>query len=57
MTDRVDEWALNYLQDFDGTPLQSVAKGAVDLGKLQGRGREEGCRRGRRSLQARARPS
>ncbi len=35
MSDRVDEWALNYLQDFDGTPLQSVAKGAVDLGKLQ----------------------
>jgi molecular chaperone HtpG len=35
MTDRVDEWALNYLQEFDGTPLQSVAKGAVDLGKLQ----------------------
>jgi molecular chaperone HtpG len=35
MTDRVDEWALNYLQDFDGTPMQSVAKGAVDLGKLQ----------------------
>ena len=35
MVDRVDEWALNYLQDFDGTPLQSVAKGAVDLGKLQ----------------------
>jgi molecular chaperone HtpG len=35
MTDRVDEWALNYLQEFDGTPMQSVAKGAVDLGKLQ----------------------
>jgi molecular chaperone HtpG len=35
MTDRVDEWALNYLHDFDGTALQSVAKGAVDLGKLQ----------------------
>ncbi|WP_311223046.1 MULTISPECIES: molecular chaperone HtpG [unclassified Acidovorax] len=35
MADRVDEWALNYLQDFDGTPLQSVAKGAVDLGTLQ----------------------
>ena len=35
MADRVDEWALNYLHDFDGTPLQSVAKGAVDLGKLQ----------------------
>lgn len=35
MTDRVDEWALNYLHDFDGTPLQSVAKGSVDLGSLQ----------------------
>ncbi|MDB5954140.1 molecular chaperone HtpG [Ramlibacter sp.] len=35
MTDRVDEWALSYLTEFDGTPLQSVAKGQVDLGKLQ----------------------
>ncbi len=35
MTDRVDEWALNFLQEFDGTSLQSVAKGAVDLGSLQ----------------------
>lgn len=35
MTDRVDEWALNYLTHFDDIPLQSVAKGAVDLGKLQ----------------------
>jgi len=35
MTDRVDEWALSYLHEFDGTPLQSVAKGAVDLGQLQ----------------------
>ena len=35
MTDRVDEWALSFLHEFDDTPLQSVAKGAVDLGKLQ----------------------
>jgi molecular chaperone HtpG len=35
MTDRVDEWALNFVQAFDGAPLQSVAKGAVDLGTLQ----------------------
>ena len=35
MTDRVDEWALNYLHEFEGTALQSVARGAVDLGKLQ----------------------
>ena len=35
MTDRVDEWALSHLSEFDGTAMQSVAKGAVDLGKLQ----------------------
>jgi molecular chaperone HtpG len=35
MTDRVDEWTLSFLREFDGTPLQSVAKGAVDLGELQ----------------------
>jgi molecular chaperone HtpG len=35
MSDRVDEWALSFLSEFDGTPMQSVAKGAVDLGKLQ----------------------
>jgi molecular chaperone HtpG len=35
MTDRVDEWALSHLHEFDGTPLQSVAKGQVDLGSLQ----------------------
>ncbi|MBX3609346.1 MAG: molecular chaperone HtpG [Hydrogenophaga sp.] len=35
MVDRVDEWALSFLPEFDGTPLQSVAKGAVDLGDLQ----------------------
>ena len=35
MSDRVDEWALGFLSEFDGTPLQSVAKGAFDLGKLQ----------------------
>jgi molecular chaperone HtpG len=35
MADRVDEWALSHLHEFDGTPLQSVAKGAFDLGTLQ----------------------
>jgi len=35
MADRVDEWALNFVHEFDGTALQSVAKGAFDLGKLQ----------------------
>jgi len=31
----VDEWMLSHLYEFDGKPLQSIAKGAVDLGKLQ----------------------
>ncbi len=35
LTDRVDEWMLSHLYEFDGHSLQSVAKGAVDLGKLQ----------------------
>ncbi len=35
MSDRVDEWSLSFLREFEGTPLQSVAKGAVDLGDLQ----------------------
>ena len=35
MADRVDEWAMSHVQEFDGTPLQSVAKGSFDLGKLQ----------------------
>jgi molecular chaperone HtpG len=35
LTDRVDEWMLSHLYEFEGHPLQSVAKGSVDLGKLQ----------------------
>jgi molecular chaperone HtpG len=34
LIDRVDEWLLSHLHEFDGKALQSVAKGAVDLGKL-----------------------
>ncbi|TCM71068.1 molecular chaperone HtpG [Acinetobacter calcoaceticus] len=35
MADRVDEWAMNFVNDFDGTALQNVSKGAVDIGDLQ----------------------
>ncbi|RZJ08079.1 MAG: molecular chaperone HtpG, partial [Rubrivivax sp.] len=34
LVDRVDEWMLSHLYEFEGKQLQSVAKGAVDLGKL-----------------------
>jgi molecular chaperone HtpG len=32
--ERVDEWLVSNLTEFDGKPLQSVAKGDLDLGKL-----------------------
>jgi len=35
LVDRVDEWLLSQLFEFEGKPLQSVAKGGVDLGKLE----------------------
>ena len=41
LVDRVDEWMLAHLFEFDGKPLQSVAKGAVDLGKLQDEGEKK----------------
>ena len=34
MYDRVDEWVVSTLTEFEGKPLQSVAKGDLDLGKL-----------------------
>ncbi len=34
LTDRVDEWAVSFLTEFDSKPLQSIAKGGLDLGTL-----------------------
>ncbi|APR35398.1 molecular chaperone HtpG [Paraburkholderia sp. SOS3] len=34
LTDRVDEWMLSFLNEFDGKPLASVARGDLDLGEL-----------------------
>jgi len=36
LTDRVDEWLVSHLSEYKGKPLQSVAKGDLDLGKLAG---------------------
>ena len=41
MSDRVDEWLLGSLTEFDGKPLQSVAKGDLDLGKLEDEAEKE----------------
>jgi molecular chaperone HtpG len=32
--DRVDEWVVSLLTEFEGKPLQSVARGGLDLSKL-----------------------
>jgi molecular chaperone HtpG len=37
MHDRIDEWLLQHLTEFDGKVLQSVSKGALDLGELEGK--------------------
>lgn len=35
LSDRVDEWLVTNLNEFEGKPLQSVAKGGLDLGSLE----------------------
>jgi len=35
LSDRVDEWMLSFLNEFDGKSLVSVARGGLDLGSLQ----------------------
>jgi molecular chaperone HtpG len=41
MSDKVDEWLLGSLTEFEGKKLQSIAKGDLDLGKLQDESEKE----------------
>ena len=34
MTDRIDEWMMSYLNEFDGKQFENVSKGELDLGEL-----------------------
>ncbi len=34
LSDRIDEWMLSYLTEFDGKPLQPITKADLDLGDL-----------------------
>jgi molecular chaperone HtpG len=45
LSDRVDEWLVSHLTEFDGKSLVSVAKEDLDLGKLQDAGEEEVARK------------
>ena len=35
MYDRIDEWLMSHLREFDGKPLQDIARGELDLGGLE----------------------
>ena len=41
MSDRVDEWLMSHLTEYDGKPLVSVAKGELDLGNLEDKEEQE----------------
>jgi molecular chaperone HtpG len=41
MSDKVDEWLLGSLTEFEGKKLQSIAKGDLDLGKLEDEAEKE----------------
>jgi len=45
LSDRVDEWLMGSLTEFDGKQLQSVAKGDLDLGKLEDEAEKEAQKR------------
>ena len=50
MTAKVDEWAMNFLTAFDGTPLQNIAKGGVDLGELTDEHEKEEAKKAEETL-------
>lgn len=35
LSDRIDEWLMSHLQEFDGKKFQDVARGSLDLGKME----------------------
>lgn len=41
LSDRIDEWLVGHLTEFDGKPLQSITKSDLDLGDLADKQEEE----------------
>ncbi len=41
LSDRVDEWVMGHLTEFEGKPLQSITRGGLDLGELTDKTAEE----------------
>ncbi|TKF23927.1 molecular chaperone HtpG [Vibrio genomosp. F6] len=41
MFDRIDEWLMNYLTEFDGKQFQSITKAGLDLGQFEDEAEKE----------------
>ncbi|QNS15592.1 molecular chaperone HtpG [Mannheimia bovis] len=41
LSDRIDEWLISHLTEFDGKPLQSITKSDLDLGDLADKAEDE----------------
>lgn len=41
LSDRIDDWLMSHLQEFDGKPLQDVARGELDLGEDEKKAQEQ----------------
>lgn len=41
LSDRIDEWLMGHLTEFDGKKFQDIARGSLDLGKLEGEEEKE----------------
>ncbi|WP_299807794.1 molecular chaperone HtpG [uncultured Shewanella sp.] len=41
MSERIDEWLINHLTEFDGKKLHSVTRGDLELGELEDAGEKE----------------
>jgi molecular chaperone HtpG len=41
MYDRIDEWLMNYLTEFDGKQFQSITKAGLDLSKFEDEAEKE----------------
>ena len=51
LTDRIDEWVTMHLSEFEGKPLRSVAKGALDLDELADAGEKAAQQQAQRDFQ------
>ncbi|MFO8023914.1 molecular chaperone HtpG [Thiohalophilus sp.] len=52
MYDRVDEWMMSFMDEYNGKPFVSVAKGALDLGELEDKEEKEKAEQAEKDYQS-----